>query len=83
VDGIGILRFGDTDQEVVRLDVTIDEGLVMDRLYPTDLLRHKTRNKSAHVRLMNITPMIGVFWDREREKKSKDQPSVLQPCIRS
>jgi hypothetical protein len=83
VDSVGVLRFGDTDQEVVRLDVTIDEGLVMDRLYPTDLFRHKTRKKSAHVRLMNITPMIDVLWDRGREKKPKDQPSVLRPCIRS
>ena len=37
VNGVRGLRAGDTNQEVVRLDVTVDEGLVVDTLDARDL----------------------------------------------
>jgi hypothetical protein len=38
MDNIGILRARDSDKEVVGLDVTVYERLVMDRLNPRNLM---------------------------------------------
>jgi hypothetical protein len=38
MDDVLSLGTGPSDQEVVRLDVTVDEVLLMDRLNPRDLL---------------------------------------------
>lgn len=37
VDGIGIFASWHTDEEVVGLDVAVDEGLFVDRLYTGNL----------------------------------------------
>lgn len=37
VNGVRGLRAGDTNQEVVRLDVTVDEGLLMNGLHTRHL----------------------------------------------
>jgi hypothetical protein len=46
MDDISILRGRDPDKKVVGLDVAIYEGLVMDRLNPSDLIGgRETQNK--------------------------------------
>ena len=40
VNGVRGLRAGDTNQEVVRLDVTVYEVLVVDRLHARKLCGH-------------------------------------------
>ena len=37
----------DTDQEVVRLDITIDQGFVVDRLHASNLCSGKNRSAPA------------------------------------
>jgi hypothetical protein len=38
MDNVGILRARDSDKEIVGLDVTVYERLVMDRLNPGNLM---------------------------------------------
>jgi len=38
MDNIGVLRARDSDKEVVGLDVTVYERLVVDRLNPSNLM---------------------------------------------
>jgi hypothetical protein len=46
MDDIGILRSGDPDKKIVGLDVTIYEGLVMDRLNSSNLMRKREAQNS-------------------------------------
>jgi hypothetical protein len=51
MNDISILRARDANKKIVGLDITIYEGLVMDRLNPSDLVRgQETQNKGREYR---------------------------------
>jgi hypothetical protein len=55
MDDISILGTGNPDKKIVRLDVTIYEGFVMDRLNSRNLMqKQKLRTKYEHTRHARI-----------------------------
>ena len=71
MDDISILGAGNPDKKIVGFDVTINEGLVMDRLNSSNLMhKQKTQNKvRAHQAY------------KGRPSEDLNSPFASQPCI--